>query len=163
MVERALTALEVAVLGLWAGALAGFAFVYAPLAIRIVPDMTVFANLVGATIRGLGTFGTACGALAAGASLLRARDSSARPVAAARIALVAIALAASAYEAKAIVPGMEATAARIPGPIDSVPKDDPRRAAYDAQHDVSTRVYGSAFLCVVAAAVLAAFGRKRAR
>ncbi len=161
MIERLLTALEAAVLALWAGAMAGFAFVFAPIAIRIVPQMDTFAALIAAVIRGVGSFGTFCGALAVLAAAGRAIVPEARPLACGRVALVAVGLAASAYESTAIIPRMEATAAQISGPIDSVPKDDPRRAAYDAQHAASSRVYGLAFLCVLGAVGLAPFGRRR--
>jgi hypothetical protein len=161
MIERTLTALEAAVLALWAGAMAGFAFVFAPIAIRIVPQMGTFAALIGAFIRGLSSFGAVCGGIAIAASLARALAPESRKFAAGRIALVAVGLTASAYETTTIIPRMEATAAKIPGAIDSVPKDDPRRAAYDEQHHQSTRVYGLAFLCVLAAVTLVPFGRRR--
>ena len=161
MLERSLTALEVAVLGLWAGAMAGFAFVFAPVAIKIVPRMDTFATLIAAVIRALGPFGIVCGSVAIVAAALRAASAPGRNLALARIALVAIGLAASAYETSAVIPRMEATAATIPGPIDSVPKNDPRRVAYDREHTASTRVYGAAFLCVLGALGLAAFGRTR--
>jgi len=161
MFERIVTAVEAAVLALWAGAMAGFAFVFAPIAIRIVPEMGTFATLIGAFIRGLSSFGSACGAIAIVASLVRSVAPEARKLALGRIALVAVGLVASAYETQTIIPRMEATAALIPGAIDSVPKDDPRRAAYDEEHHQSTRVYGLAFLCVLAAVVLVPFGRRR--
>ncbi len=161
MLERLLTAVEAAVLALWAGAMAGFAFVFAPIASRTIPQMDTFAALIGAVIRGLGSFGTACGTIAILASLARALTPGGRKLAVARVALVAVGLAATGYESNVIVPRMEATAATIPGPIDSVEKSDPRRAAYDAQHKNSTRVYGTAFLCVLAAAMLVPFGRRR--
>jgi carbohydrate-binding DOMON domain-containing protein len=161
MVERVLIALEAAVLALWAGAMAGFAFVFAPIAIRIVPEMGTFAALIGAFIRGLSSFGAACGAIAIAASIVRGMAPEARKLAAGRVALVVVGLVASAYETTAIIPRMEATAAQIPGAIDSVPKTDPRRAAYDEQHHRSTQVYGLAFLCVLAATVLVPFGRRR--
>ena len=160
MIERLLTALEAAVLALWAGAMAGFAFVFAPIAIRIVPQMGTFAALIAAVIGGIGSFGAVCGAIAIAAAAARSFAPAARPLAFGRIALVAIGLAASAYETTAIIPRMEATAARIPGPIDSVPKNDPRRAAYDAEHKMSSRVYGLAFLCVLGAVALVPFGRR---
>jgi hypothetical protein len=161
MFERIVTAVEAAVLALWAGAMAGFAFVFAPIAIRIVPEMGTFATLIGAFIRGLSSFGGVCGAIAIVASLVRSVAPEARKLALGRIALVAVGLVASAYETQAIVPRMEATAAQIPGAIDSVPRDDPRRAAYDEEHHQSTRVYGLAFLCVLAAVVLVPFGRRK--
>ena len=160
MVDRLFTALEAGVLALWVGSMAGFAFVVAPIAIRIVPRMDTFAALIAAIIRGLGSFGTVCGAIAIVAALARAIAPAARPLALGRVALVAVGLAASAYESGTIIPRMEATAALIPGPIDSVPKTDPRRAAYDAEHKNSSRVYGLAFLCVLGAVALAPFGRR---
>ncbi|MBC5799832.1 MAG: DUF4149 domain-containing protein [Candidatus Eremiobacteraeota bacterium] len=162
MSERFVTALETAVLGLWTGAMAGFAFVFAPIAIRIVPQLNTFAALVAAVIRGLSSLGAVCGGIAIAAALVRALEGEARLVALARIVLVTVALGASAYETRAVIPRMESIASGIPGPIDSVPKDDPRRAAYDAQHAISSRVYGIAFVCVLAALAVAPFGRKRA-
>jgi len=159
MFERIVTALEAVVLGLCAGALAGFAFVFAPLAFRAVPRLDTFATLVGAVVRALGTFGAACGAVALVAALLRARNPAARPLALARAGLVGAALLAGSYETTAVVPRMESIAAQIGGPIDSVDRSDPRRRAYDGAHELSTRVYGTAFLCVVGALALAAFGR----
>lgn len=160
MLERIVTALEGAVLGLWAGAMAGFAFVFAPIAFRAATRMDAFATLIAGTIRGVGSFGTACGAIAILAALVRSTAPEARRLAFLRLGLVAAALVASSYETTAIIPRMEATAAEIPGPIDSVPKSDPRRAAYDEQHRASSRVYGAAFLCVLAALALAPFGRR---
>ena len=115
MVERILTALEATVLGLWAGAMAGFAFVFAPAAFREVPRMDAFAALIASAIRGVSSFGTVCGGIAIAAALTRATAPEARGFAFARIALVATAFAASAYETSAIIPRMEATAAQIPG------------------------------------------------
>jgi hypothetical protein len=160
MVERVLTAIEVAVLGLWAGAMAGFAFVFAPTAIKFVPRMDTFASLIASVIRALGPFGVVCGSIAIAAAGLRAVSPASRRFALIRIALVAIGLGASAYETTSVIPKMEATASTIAGPIDSVEKDDPRRVAYDREHKASTRVYGTAFLCALGALGLAAFGRK---
>jgi hypothetical protein len=159
MVQRILTALEVAVLGLWAGAMAGFAFVFAPVAIKIVPRMDTFASLIGNVIRALGPFGVVCGIVAMLMAALRSLVPGGRGLAGTRAFLVVVALGASAYETSSVIPRMEATGATIPGPIDSVEKTDPRRAAYDRQHTESTRVYGLAFLCVLGALVLAPFGR----
>ncbi len=159
MIERVSTAIETLSLGVWAGAMAGFAFIFAPAAFRGAGRMDAFATLVAACIRGIGSLGLVCGALAIGAALVRSRAVSARRFAALRVTLVVLALVASRYETGVIIPRMTATAAQIGGPVDSVPKSDPRRVAYDAQHRDSSRVYGAAFLCVLAAAAFAAFGR----
>ncbi len=161
MIQRIVIALEAAVLALWAGAMAGFAFVFAPIAIKIVPRMDVFATLIAETIRGIASFGNVCGALALAAAAVRLVRPASRGLALVRIVLVAVGLGASAYEIGTIIPQMERTAAAIGGPVDGVPKDDPRRAAYDESHKASTRVYGLAFLCVLAAVMLVPFGRAR--
>jgi hypothetical protein len=161
IIDRLFTAAEAAVLALWAGAMAGFAFLFAPAAFTYVPNMDTFSTLIGAVIRRVGSFGAVCGAIAIVASLGRSLAPESRKLAAARVALVGIGLVASGYESAVIIPRMEATAATIGGPIDSVEKSDPRRAAYDAEHKNSTRVYGAAFLCVLAAAILVPFGRRR--
>jgi len=161
MIERIAIVLETTLLGLWAGAMACFAFLVAPIAFKTVVGMDAFAALTGAIIRAVGSFGNICGTLAIFASLARASAAESRRFAVARIMLVAVALGASAYQTTTILPQMNATAATIGGPIDSVPKSDPRRAAYDAEHKASTRVYGTAFVCVVLALALASFGRRR--
>ena len=158
--ERLFVALEAVLLALWAGAMAGFAFIFAPVASRHIGNMETFAAMIAAVIRALTAFGNVCGALAVALSLARAFSPRARTLACVRIGLVAVGLAASAYETSAIIPRMEATAAQIPGPIDSVPKTDARRIAYDREHTNSTRVYGLAFLCVLAAVALVPFGRR---
>jgi hypothetical protein len=122
--------------------MAGFAFVFAPIAIKIVPEMGTFATLIGSFIRGLSSVRRRVRRNRDRGFGGRAIAPESRKLAVGRIALVSIGLVASAYETTTIIPRMEATAAQIPGAIDSVPKDDPRRAAYDEEHHQSTRVYG---------------------
>ena len=160
MLERVSVAIETVCLGLWAGAMAAFAFIVAPIAFRTMPGMDLFAALTGAVIKGVGTFGSVCGGLAIVAGALRASAAPARKLGLLRVGLVAIALGASAYQTNAILPSMNAISAQIHGPIDSVPRADPRRAAYDGEHKASTRVYGTAFICVIGALALSAFGRR---
>ncbi len=159
MIERVCSVVETTVLGVWAGAMAGFAFLFAPAAFRIVTNTDTFATLIAKSIGNVGTFGVGCGAAAIACALMRATRRTARTAAFVRIVLVSSALAAGAYETGSVIPRMQATAAQIPGPLDSVPKTDPRRTAYDAQHRTSSRVYGVALLCVLAAAAFSSFRR----
>jgi hypothetical protein len=161
MLERIAIAVEALALALWTGAMAGFAFIFAPIAFRTIGNMTTFGAVTAGVLRALSTFGVVCGVVAIVASLGRSYAPESVRLRGLRNLLVIVAFAATAYEQNAILPRMEATAAQIPGAIDSVPKEDPRRAAYDAEHDASTRVYGLAFLCVAAATALVAFGRTR--
>jgi len=77
--DRVLAAIEIPVLGIWLGALVGFAFVSAPLAFRIVAPLDVarFAALTAQTIATLTVWGYVLGGIAIVAAILaRSRDSS---------------------------------------------------------------------------------------
>ncbi len=161
MLERIAIVVESLALSLWTGAMAGFAFIFAPIAFRTIGNVTTFGAVTGNVLRTLSTFGTACGLVALAASFLRPWERETLRLRLLRGGLIVIAFGATSYERQSVLPKMEAAAALIPGAIDSVPKEDPRRVAYDAEHSNSTRVYGLAFLCVAAATVLVAFGRRR--
>ncbi len=141
--DRVLAAVEIPALGLWLGALCGFAFIFAPAAFRVVTDLTQFAALTAANLRTLAIAGYVCGAGAVVLALARSREASDRTNDLVRALLVLIALGAITYEMAAIVPAMAA----IP---------DVHSDAYHALHSRSTAVYGSAVVCVAAALVLAA-------
>ncbi len=158
MSRRWFAVIEAVALALWIGALAGFAFVYAPIAFSVIGDLNLFATLAGRTVRALTLLGFVCGSIAIVAALLRARWASARSLAFARILLVALALALGAYDAYAIVPRMETTLRSVHGSLAAIPKSDPRRVAYDGLHAASSRVYGAALLLGLAAIVISAIG-----
>ena len=141
--------------------MAGFAFIFAPIAFRTIGNMTTFGATTSGVLSALGTFGACCGGISIVAGFGRGNASEVVRLRIVRAALVVVAFGASTYEQRAILPQMNAIAAQIPGAIDSVPKEDPRRVVYDAAHGSSTRVYGFAFLCVAAATALTAFGRSR--
>jgi len=161
MLERIAIVIQSLALALWMGAMAGFAFIFAPIAFRTIGNMNEFAAVTSGVLRSLSIFGGVCGTLAILASIARSWTGENGRVRILSNVLIVVAFGATAYEQQIILPRMEATAAQIPGAIDSVPKEDPRRVAYDAQHSASTRVYGLAFLCVAAATALVAFGRTR--
>ena len=158
MVERTFTVLETLFLASWVGALAGFAFLFAPIAFHVVPDLDVFATLIAAVLRSLTVFGYACGVLALLAAAVRARDDAMRPLAVIRIVILALMILTSAFGANAIIPKMEQTAKTFNGPIASIPLSDPRRAAYDAEHRQSTIVYGFVLVLGLGAIALSAIG-----
>ena len=161
MLERIAIVIQSLALALWTGAMAGFAFIFAPIAFRTIGNMTTFGAVTSGVLGSLSTFGSVCGTIAIVASLGRSWAAENARIRVFGNLLIVVAFGATAYEQQIVLPRMEATAARIPGAIDSVPKEDPARVAYDAQHSASTRVYGLAFLCVAAATALVAFGRTR--
>jgi Domain of unknown function (DUF4149) len=151
MLVRISTVVEALALAVWVGALAGFAFVFAPLAFGIVTDLDRFAELAGRSILALTQLGYVCGAIAIVAAIVRSRGG-------ARLRVVAIsaALLLSAYDAQAIVPQMQTLSARFGGSFAAVPPSDPRRVAYDDLHRRSSEVYGLALLLGLVAIALAA-------
>ena len=141
--DRVLAAVEIPALGLWLGALCGFAFIFAPAAFHLVTDLAQFAALTSANLRMLASVGYTCGGIAIVLALVRSREASDRTNDLVRAGLIAVALGALTYEMLAIVPAMAAIS-------------DFRSDAYHALHGTSTRVYGGAVLAVAAALVLAA-------
>ena len=146
--DRVLAAIEIPALGIWLGALAGFAFISAPLSFHALAPLDAwrFADLTAQTLGALTLWGYVLGAIAIVAMLLRAVAAGDRTWDLARAALVAVALGLATYEQRAVVPLMEALA-------------DPRDPAYHALHQRSTLVYGGVAILVLVTLVLAAARR----
>lgn len=135
--DRVLAAIEIPALGIWLGALTGFAFVTAPLAFRLIAPLDVvrFAALVAGTLAVLTKWSYVLGGLACAVALVRG--------AYVRAALVALAVAAAYFHQHVIVQRMLA----IP---------DLASPAYRALHQRSTEVFGAVVLLALVALVLAA-------
>jgi hypothetical protein len=146
--DRVLAAIEIPALGLWLGALAGFAFISAPLAFRIVAplDIARFAALTAQTLGTLTVWGYVLGGVAIVVVVLRSAGAGDRTWDFGRAVLLAAALGLAAYQQGAIVPAMTATT-------------DVRSAEYRALHQRSTQIYGTVVVLVFAALILAAVRR----
>lgn len=146
--ERILAAIEITALGLWAGGLAAFAFVFAPVAFRLIAplDLGRFALLIGATLAILAKCGYLLGIVAIFGALARSASAGDRTADFIRAALIAIALGLTFVHQHTIVQAMLA-----------VP--DLTSPAYHALHAQSGAVYGAALLLVLVALVLAAARR----
>ncbi|HEX3468525.1 MAG TPA: DUF4149 domain-containing protein [Candidatus Elarobacter sp.] len=146
--DRVLAAIEVPALGIWCGALLGFAFVSAPLAFNLVApiDVARFAALTAASVGALTLWGYVLGAIAVVVALVRSAGAADRTWDFARAALVLIALGLATYEQRGIVPAMAAT-------------PDVFSPAYRALHARSSAVYGGVTLLAAIALVLAAARR----
>lgn len=143
--DRVLAAIEIPALGIWAGALVGFAFVSAPLAFRTVAPLDVarFAALTAQTLAQLTIWGYVLGGIAIVVALLRSAYAGDRTWDFGRAALLVLALLLASYQQRAIVPAMGAIA-DVHGP------------EYAALHGRSTLVYGIVLLLALTALVLAA-------
>ncbi len=146
--DRVLAAIEIPALGVWLGALAGFAFVSAPLAFRIVAPLDVgrFAALTAQSLGVLTAWGYVLGGIAIVVALLRSVTAGDRTWDFGRALLVVVALALVTYQQRAIVPQMAAAT-------------DVHSAAYHALHTGSTIVYGGVVVLALVALVLAASRR----
>jgi len=146
--DRVLAAIEIPALGIWLGALVGFAFISAPLTFRALAllDMRRFAALTAGTLGHLTSWGYVLGAIAIAAALLRAAAAGDRTWDLVRAALVAVALGLATYEQRAVVPLMERMT-------------DLRDPAFLALHQRSTRLYSGVAIVILAALVLAAARR----
>ncbi len=146
--DRVLAAIEIPALGIWLGALTGFAFVSAPLAFRLIAPLDVarFAALTAQSLAVLTTWGYVLGGIAIVAAAFRALFAGDRVWDFVRILLVALALGLATYEERAIVPAMAATI-------------DVRSSAYHELHNRSSQVYGVVVLLTLVALVLAAVRR----
>ena len=130
--------IRVLVLGLWVGAMAAFAFVFAPLAFAHVGPTPAFAATIAACVRTIVCVGGWAAIVAAAISVFARLES--RRATALIVACLALAVLCGAYETSAIVPQMERTPLLTP--------------AYDALHRESSGVYGAAFLAALIALVL---------
>ena len=140
--DRILAAVEIPAIGLWLGALCGFAFIFAPAAFRLVPDVTQFASLIATNLRVLGDVGAICGGLAIVVALARSFDAADRTSDIVRAGLILIALLLVGYDTFAIVPAMAA--------ITDVHSPD-----FAVLHQHSTQIYGGVVVLVLAALVMA--------
>jgi hypothetical protein len=141
--DRILAAVEIPALGLWLGAMCGFAFITAPAAAHVVADGAQFAALTTTTLAVLADVGYVCGGLAIAAALLRSRDAADRTSDIIRAALLVVALGLVAYESLAVVPELTAVT-------------DIHGETFRTLHDRSTAVYGGVVLLGMVALVMAA-------
>jgi hypothetical protein len=148
-VDRILAAIEIPALGLWLGALCGFAFIFAPIAFRIVAPLDVgrFAALTSSILAALAIVGYVCGGIAIVMALWRSREAGDRIFDFVRALLVAGALALVWLQSRAIVPAMAAI-------------KDLSSPQYHAFHNRSTLVYAGVVLLGLIAIVMAAARRE---
>jgi hypothetical protein len=130
--------LRIIVLGVWVGAMAGFAFITAPILFQHVGPTPAFAASIAASVRAIVALGAWAAAIALLVTLFTRYERSAARWAI--IAALVISTVCGAYETRDIVPQMERTALQTP--------------AYDALHHRSSVVYGAAFVAALAAFAL---------
>jgi len=129
-----LNVIRIVALGLWVGALAGFAFFFAPAAFAHVGPTQAFADTIAACVLALARFGWLLGAVAVAAALLD-RNAPRREAVFTALAVV-LATGLGVVEVVAIVPHMQNTPLGTP--------------AYHALHGRSSLVFGLSLVCALA-------------
>ena len=137
--------LRILILGLWVGAMAGFAFVFAPIAFAHIGASAAFAATIAACVQTIVRTGNWAAVAAAAITVFAGLES--RRAAAVIVGLLALAIACGAYETAVIVPQMQQTPLLPP--------------AYEALHRESSSVYAGALLAALIA--LAASSRRNTR
>jgi Domain of unknown function (DUF4149) len=132
--------LRIIVLGLWVGAMAGFAFIFAPLLFAHTGPTPQFAATIAACVRAIVRAGNGLAAAAAVITVIARLEPGRWSIAI--VGCLVVAALCGTIEVNAIVPQMERTALLTP--------------AYEALHRESSGVYGLAFLSALGALVLSA-------
>lgn len=142
--------LELGLVALWLGAAAIFAIVVAPAAFAVLPSRSLAGALVGRVLPVLFYTGMALGAIVVMIEGLWGRG-----WVGARSAGGATMLAACAVGQLVIGARIERVRAAIPGAIEALAPDDPRRAAFGRLHGFSVAWLGLAILAALLVALLA--------
>lgn len=137
--------LRIVLLGLWVGAMAGFAFVFAPVFFHNIGPTPPFAASIAACVRAIVHIGSWIAVAAAAITVFARPESRGRSIAI--IVCLAIAALCGVIEVNAIVPQMERTPLLTP--------------AYESLHRQSSGVYGAAFLAALIALILSSGSRYR--
>lgn len=153
----AISVLEAFLYIVWLGSLIGVAFVAAPAAFAHAPAQDAGA-IVGASLRTLTTVAWVCGGITL--IIWLARIPREGRLALLGALLVAGAVAATDYAQWSITPRMDAIVHELPGPLVSLPRDDPRRMTFDALHRQSSGVYGVVLVLGFIAVALSAARRE---
>lgn len=124
-------------LGLWLGALASFAFIFAPIAFAHVGPTPAFASTIAVSLGALVRTGDWCGILAAAITVFTRIER--RRIAAVIVGCIAVAIILGFVETQSIIPAMQATL--------------PQSPTFAQLHQRSSALYG-----VITLAVLFAFG-----
>lgn len=132
--------LRIVLLGLWVGAMAAFAFLFAPIAFAHVGPTPAFAATIAASVNAVTKTGDWFGIAAVAITVFTRLESRRR--AAVIVACVALAIAFGFVETQIIVPQMQSTPLLTP--------------AYDALHRKSSGVYSIVLLAALAAFVASA-------
>lgn len=141
-------------LGLWAGAMGGFAATAPLLFSAFGSERQRAGDLAGAMIWRLNSVGLVLGALSLLALLPRLKSGLNRW----RVGLITGALALSLAGALYIFPQMEK--ARPPVPIEQLGPNDPARVDYNRWHKASERIFGVAILLGACALFLGPLGKE---
>lgn len=140
MVSTIISIARIVLLGLWVGAMTGFAFLFAPIAFTHIGPTPAFASMIAACVRSISAAGFAFGLTSILLTLVLAGES--RRAKLFISGSIVLALLFTAIETMLIVPKMETT------PLQT--------AAYESLHHQSSGVYSAVMLFALIGLVAAA-------
>jgi len=143
MIGRVLSAVEIVALGVWCGAQVGFAFLFAPIAFRVLGDPVRFNALVTPVFAAIAGLGYVCGTVAVLTALARMRREK-RTAVFIRVGLIVVALVLLTYHTQVIVPALTSI-------------HDLTSPAFHAMHDRSRTIYGEVLLLALTALIMIPF------
>lgn len=137
MLFNILSVVRIVLLGLWVGAMAGFAFLFAPTAFAHIGPTPAFASTIAASVRAIALAGYVLGGFAIAITLLLREPGRHKLF---LVLSVVVAFLCTIIETQAIVPKMDTT------PLLS--------AAYESLHRMSSGVYSAVLVFALLAFVL---------
>lgn len=146
----AASVIELALVALWLGAAAIFAIVVAPAAFDVLPSRTLAGVLVGRVLPVIFYAG-----MVLGLTLVVVEGAWGRGLLSARSGAGAVVFVACAIAQLVVGTRIERVRAAIPGAIEALTPDDPRRAAFGRLHAISVGWLGIAIAAALVAGVLA--------
>jgi uncharacterized membrane protein len=125
----------------WIGGIIFFSFVVAPALFSMLSSPSMAGSIVSRALSTLHFAGLACGAIFLAASFLTPLQHT-KPVR----ALIGLMLLATAISQFGVAPQMHHIREAVGGSIESLPKQDAGRAAFDKLHEISVVLEGATLL-----------------
>lgn len=140
-----LAVLQYLTLAFWIGGMAGFMFIFSPMAFRQLPSKAMAGGVTGAVLPRLDVISLVSSGIMLVVTILQAIDGGGRAIDVGRVALVVAMLALTIFGATTVRSRLAAVRSRLPGEIDEADAGDPNRKEYRRWHGISML----AFLLVV--------------
>ncbi len=155
--------LEIIAVTIWVGGMAVLSFIAAPAIFQTSPSREIAGRTFGLILRRFHWVGYSCGVMILIAAVMRWSGSYGTtesdfvrlsPSELVRYVIALLMLALALYSGLVVTRRLERIRNKMPGGVDRVPKDDPRRVEFNRLHRVSTTLMAFNLLLGLALAVM---------